>query len=59
MIAQLANGGHKIYPKIIVSKNDETYEEVKAFFEKNYEINKDIIYLVPTGYIFIYRRCKI
>jgi penicillin-binding protein 2 len=42
MIAQLANGGHKIYPKIIVSKNDETYEEVKAFFEKNYEINKQL-----------------
>ena len=40
MTAQLANGGHKIYPKIIVNENDETYEEIKAIIEKNYEINK-------------------
>jgi penicillin-binding protein 2 len=42
MTAQLANGGHKIYPKIIVNENDETHEEVKAIIEKNYEINKQI-----------------
>ena len=42
MTAQLANGGHKIYPKITVNKNDETYEEVKALIEKNYEINKQL-----------------
>ena len=35
MTAQLANGGHKIYPKIIVNENDETYEEAKAIIEKN------------------------
>jgi len=42
MTAQLANGGHKIYPKITVNENDETYEEAKAFIEKNYEINKEL-----------------
>ena len=42
MTAQLANGGHKIYPKITVNENDETYEEVKNFIEKNYENNKII-----------------
>ncbi len=42
MTAQLANGGHKIYPKITVNENDETYEEVKLLIEKNYEINKQI-----------------
>jgi penicillin-binding protein 2 len=40
MTAQLANGGHKIYPKIIVNENDETYEEAKAIIEKNYKISK-------------------
>ncbi len=42
MTAQLANGGHKIYPKITVNKNDETYEEVQSLIEKNYKINKQI-----------------
>jgi penicillin-binding protein 2 len=42
MTAQIANGGHKIYPKIIVNKNDETYEEAKAIIEKNHEINKQL-----------------
>ena len=42
MTAQLANGGHKIYPKITVNENDETYEEAKAFIEKNYEVNKEL-----------------
>ncbi len=42
MMAQLANGGHKIYPKITVNENDETYEEVKSLIEKNYKINKQI-----------------
>ena len=37
MIAQFANGGYKIYPKITVNENDETYEDVKTFIEKNYE----------------------
>ena len=42
MVAQLANGGHKIYPKITVNENDETYEEAKSIIEKNYKINKQI-----------------
>ena len=42
MTAQLANGGHKIYPKITVNEDDETYEEVKASIEKNSKIHKQI-----------------
>ncbi len=42
MTAQLANGGHKIYPKITINENDETYEEVKASIKKNYKINKSL-----------------
>ena len=42
MTAQLANGGHKIYPKITVNENDETYEEAKSLIEKNYKINKQL-----------------
>ena len=40
MVAQLGNGGHKIYPKITVSEKDETYEEIKILIEKNNEANK-------------------
>ncbi|MDA9597373.1 penicillin-binding protein 2 [Candidatus Pelagibacter sp.] len=29
MTAQLANGGHKIYPKITVGENDESIEDIK------------------------------
>ena len=42
MAAQLGNGGYKIYPKIIVNENDETYEEVKAIIEKNFTRDKKI-----------------
>ena len=42
MTAQLANGGHKIYPKITVNENDETYEMAKSFMEKNHKINNQI-----------------
>jgi penicillin-binding protein 2 len=42
MTAQLANGGYKIYPKIIVNENDETYKEVKSLIEEDYKINKQI-----------------
>jgi len=41
MTAQLANGGHRIYPKIIVNDDDDTYEDIKILIEKNYEINKE------------------
>ena len=42
MTAQLANGGHKIYPKITVNEDDETYEEAKTLMVRNYKINKQI-----------------
>ena len=35
MVAQLANGGFKIYPKITVNKNDKTAEEIKILINKN------------------------
>jgi penicillin-binding protein 2 len=35
MTAQLANGGFKIYPKIIVEKNSKTAEEIKFLMDKN------------------------
>ena len=42
MTAQLANGGHKIYPKITVNEDDETYEEAKSLIEKNHNINQQL-----------------
>ena len=35
MTAQLANGGFKIYPKIIVDKNDKSADEIKALINKD------------------------
>ncbi|MDB4216115.1 penicillin-binding protein 2 [Candidatus Pelagibacter sp.] len=35
MTAQLANGGFKIYPKIIVDENSKTVEEIKFLMNKN------------------------
>ena len=35
MTAQLANGGFKIYPKIVVDKNDKTADEIKALINKD------------------------
>ena len=35
MAAQLANGGFKIYPKIIVNEKDKTAEEIKFIMNKN------------------------
>ena len=34
MIAQLANGGFKIYPKIVVDKNDKTANEIKTLMNR-------------------------
>ena len=34
MIAQLANGGFKIYPKIVVGKNDKTADEIKTLMNR-------------------------
>ncbi len=42
MTAQLANGGHRIYPKIIVNDDDKTYEDIKIAIEKNNEINEQL-----------------
>jgi len=42
MIAQLANGGFKIYPKIVVGKNDKTADEIKTLMNKSL-INSNII----------------
>ena len=41
MTAQLANGGHKIYPRIVVSEKDETLEEIKILMQKQFEKNKE------------------
>ena len=41
MTAQIANGGYKIYPKIIVSKDQETSEEIKSLMEENHTSMKD------------------
>jgi penicillin-binding protein 2 len=41
MTAQIANGGYKIYPKIIVNKDDETFEEVKNTIDENYKDFKE------------------
>ena len=35
MTAQLANGGFKIYPKIVVDKNDKSADEIKALIDKD------------------------
>ncbi|WP_415299629.1 penicillin-binding protein 2 [Candidatus Pelagibacter sp. Uisw_134_02] len=41
MTAQLANGGFKIYPKIIVEKNSKTAEEIRIIINENRkELNK-------------------
>jgi len=37
MTAQLANGGFKIYPKIIVEENEKTSEDIKLLMNKNSE----------------------
>jgi len=37
MTAQLANGGFKINPKIIVNKKDLTIEEIKSKMSENLE----------------------
>ena len=41
MTAQLANGGYKIYPKIIVNENDESIESIKSIIVKNIKNRKE------------------
>ncbi len=38
MIAQLANGGYKIKPRIIVEKNQKTFKEIKESISQNSKI---------------------
>ena len=42
MTAQLANGGFKIFPKLVVEKNQKTYEEIKYTIDKNLEDFKKV-----------------
>jgi len=42
MTAQLANGGYKIYPKIVVNKNEDSIEDIKSIITKNSENLKEI-----------------
>ena len=41
MTAQLANGGHEIYPKIVVNEKDEKFEEIKALMKKRSKDHKN------------------
>ena len=42
MVAQIANGGHGINPRITIKENDETFEEIKLLIEKNYVKQEEI-----------------
>ncbi len=41
MTAQLANGGYKIYPRIIVNKDDERLESIKFQMKNNSDSSKE------------------
>jgi len=41
MTAQIANGGYKIYPKITVNKDQETFEEIRFLIAENYNNEKE------------------
>ncbi len=41
MTAQIANGGYKIYPKITIEKNQNTFEDIKLMIKKNSENFKE------------------
>ncbi len=41
MVAQLANGGFKIYPKIIKEENSKTAEQIKSIMNENSKILND------------------
>ena len=42
MTAQLANGGFKIFPKLVIEKNQKTYEQIKYAIDKNLEDYKKV-----------------
>ncbi len=41
MTAQIANGGYKIYPKITIEKNQNTFEDIKLMIKENSENFKE------------------
>ncbi len=41
MTAQLANGGYQIYPRIVVNKNEASFEEIQSIIKKNQESLKE------------------
>ena len=41
MTAQLANGGFKIYPKIILEENSKTSENIKFLMNKNLDVKNN------------------
>ena len=43
MTAQLANGGYKIYPKIVLDKNQETLKEIKSKMKMQTDTNEEDI----------------
>ena len=54
MTAQLANGGFKIYPKIVVGKNDKTADEIKILINENLkDLNNDKKNLLSESQEFI------
>ena len=53
MTAQLANGGFKIYPKIILEENGKTSEEIKSFMNRNLDIKNDELEEVSEFLSFI------
>ena len=56
MTAQLANGGHKIYPRIVVNENDKTSEEIKAIMAeraKDKETEKNGLVEATEGFFSI------
>jgi len=56
MTAQLANGGHKIYPRIVVNENDKTAEEIKAIMAeraKDKETEKNGLVEATEGFFSI------
>jgi len=42
MTAQLANGGYKIYPRIRVDENQDTFEQIKGAIQKNAKNFKEV-----------------
>ncbi len=41
MTAQIANGGYKIYPRITIEKNQNTFEDIKLMIKENSENFKE------------------